>query len=399
MDNSQAALPRVFLQAGRDRRVALGHPWAYSNEITIDADAKALPPGSLATLHRVDGKPLGLGTFNPHTLIAFRLLSRDASATIDRAFLANRITRALNLRQTLFDAPFYRVVHAEGDGLPGLICDRLDGVLVAQINTAGMQALTDDLLAALDDALAPHTVVLRNDSPARASEGLSGSVTIAKGQIDDAIMVREGGCCFFADVLAGQKTGWFFDQRDARDIIAPLSAGGSLLDVFCHTGGFAVRAAAAGAHSVVGVDSSEPALHLARRAAAANGVEHLCAFRRADAFTELERLARSKERFRIVVADPPAFVKSRKDLASGLRGYRKLARLAAPLVAPQGFLFIASCSHNVEPDALLSEIVHGISSAARSGRIIHEGRAAPDHPVHTHLPETSYLKWAILQLD
>jgi 23S rRNA (cytosine1962-C5)-methyltransferase len=393
-----ASLPRLYLQAGRDRRVADGHPWAYSNEIRMDADATSLPPGSLATLHRIDGKPLAVGTFNPHTLIAFRVFSRDADVAIDEAFFAHRIARARSLRERLFAEPFYRLVHAEADGLPGLVCDRLGDVLVLQVNTAGMETLTPALLAAIDRELAPAAVVLRNDSPARGVEGLPVEVRVVKGSIDEAVEVREAGLTFFADVLGGQKTGWFFDQRDSRAFMAPLAAGGGMLDVFCYLGGFAV-AAARFADAVVGIDSSEPALSLAGRAAQANGLVPVCAFRRAEAFGELERLARGRERFRVVVADPPAFVKSRKELASGLRGYRKLARLAAALVEPGGFLFIASCSHNVESAALQIEVIRGVRAAGRTGRILREAKASADHPVHTHLPETAYLKSLVLHLD
>jgi 23S rRNA (cytosine1962-C5)-methyltransferase len=391
--------PRVFLQAGRDRRIEEGHPWAYSNEIRLDAKTKAIPPGTLATMHRVDGKPLGVGSYNPHTLIAFRLFSRDAHALIDEEFLTKRIGRALALRERLYCEPFYRLAHAEADGLPGLVCDRFEDVLVLQVNTAGMEALTPTLLTAFDRLLTPRSIVLRNDSPVRALEGLPPEVKVAKGAIDDVVEVREGGLKFLADVIGGQKTGWFYDQRDSRAYVAPLAAGGELLDIYCHTGAFAITAAAAGARRVLGIDSSTSALNLAQRAAAANGVVSICAFRRAEVFTELERLGRATDRYRVVVADPPAFVKSRNELGSGLRGYRKLAKLAAPLVEAGGFLFIASCSHHVGADALLGEVVRGMTAAGRSGRIVREARAAADHPVHTHLPETAYLKSLLLQLD
>jgi 23S rRNA (cytosine1962-C5)-methyltransferase len=395
----QHTLPRIYLQVGQERRIALGHPWAYSNEIRMDADARALPAGALATLHRTDGKPLGVGTFNPHTLIAFRVFDSDVTAPIDERFFVRRLRRAVTLRERLYADPFGRLVHAEADGLPGLVCDRFGGTLVMQMNTAGMQALAPALLAAVDAVLAPATVVLRNDAPSRETEGLDRDVRIAVGAVDGPVELRESGLAFFADVLDGQKTGWFYDQRDSRAFVAPLARDASMLDAFCYAGGFAVAAAAAGAASVVGIDSSEPALALARRAAQANGVDTRCAFRRADVFGELERLGRFGERFRVVVADPPAFVKSKKDLGSGLRGYRKLARLAAALVEPEGFLFVASCSHNVEPQALLGEVVRGATAAGRSGRILREAKAAADHPVHIHLPESAYLKSVLLQLD
>jgi 23S rRNA (cytosine1962-C5)-methyltransferase len=392
--------PKVFLQAGRDRRIEEGHPWAYSNEIRVDAKTKEIPPGTLATLHRVDGKPLGVGSYNPHTLIAFRMFSRDAHALIDEEFLSRRIGRALALRERLYREPFYRLAHAEADGLPGLVCDRFEDILVLQVNTAGMEMLTPVLLAAFDRLLSPRAIVLRNDSPMRLLEGMALEARVAKGAIADVVEVREGGLRFLADVIGGQKTGWFYDQRDSRAYVAPLAAGGELLDIYCHTGAFAITAASAGgARRALGIDSSAAALDLAQRAAAANGVVSLCAFRQADAFAELERLDRAAERYRVGVADPPAFVKSRRELGSGLRGYRKLARLAAPLIEAGGFLFIASCSHHVGADDLLTEVVRGVTAAHRSGRVIREAKAGADHPVHTHLQETAYLKSVLLQLD
>jgi 23S rRNA (cytosine1962-C5)-methyltransferase len=392
-------LPRVFLRHGCDRRVVEGHPWAYSNEVRIDAETKALPPGTLATLHRVDGKPLGVGSFNPHALICFRMFDRDPRATIDEGFFVHRLGRALNLRRRMFDRPFYRLIHAEADALPGLIADLFGEVVVLQVNTAGMESLTLTLLAAVDEVLAPNAIVLRNDSRMRAAEGMGSDVVVAKGRVGETIEVREGDLVFAADVVSGQKTGWYFDQRENRAFAAPLAAGGRILDVYCHSGGFAVSAARRGAIEAVGIDSSEAALDLARQAARTNGVDDRCRFRRADVFEELQRLAATGERFRIVVADPPPFVKSRKELGSGLRGYRKLTRLAAALVEPGGFLFVASCSHNVEPGPFAAEVVKGLAGAGRTGRIIRSAGAGPDHPIHTHLPETAYLKSLLMHVD
>ena len=399
MTTTALSLPRIYLQTGRDRRIAHGSPWAYSNEIRMDGAAKGLPPGSLVTVHRVDGKALGIGMFNPHALIAVRLLDRNPNTVIDAAFLAGRFHLALELRMRLFADPFYRLVHAEADTLPGLIADRFGNHVVLQVNTAGMARLTPDILAAVDDVLAPETVILRNDSRMRALEGLPNEVTVARGDAGDPVEVREGGLSFYAHLLAGQKTGWFYDQSRSRRFMAPLAAGGTMLDVFCHSGGFAVAAAAAGAVRVLGIDSSEPALDLARRAAAANGVAAICTFRHGEAFASLEALAATGERFRVVVADPPAFVKTRRDVNAGLKGYRKLARLAASVVEPHGFLLVASCSHSVEPAMFASEVVAGLDRAGRAGRIIRAAGAGPDHPVHPHLPETAYLKTLVIQID
>lgn len=399
MSASPPSRPRIYLLPGRDKRIGHGHPWAYSNEVRMDAEAKALPSGAIASLHRVDGKPLGVGSFCPHALIAFRVFDRDAERQIDASFIEEKLRRALDLRRRLFPDPYYRLIHAEADGVPGLVVDRFGAAVVIQANTAGADALTEPMLAALDAVLAPEVVVLRNDSPSRTNEGLPRSVSLAKGGLDGPVEVRENGVGYAADLLAGQKTGWFFDQRDNRAFIARLASGGRVIDAYCHSGGFAIAAAAAGADAVLGIDSSEPALALASRAAAASGFANRCTFRRAQVFEALEGLAAERERFSVVVADPPAFVKSRKDLATGLRGYRKMARLGAALVAPGGILFVASCSHNVEPAAFAAEVVRGIAAAGRSGRIIRAAGAAADHPVHPHLPESAYLKTLTLHLD
>ncbi|TVR98637.1 MAG: class I SAM-dependent rRNA methyltransferase [Rhodospirillales bacterium] len=394
-----ADLPTVFLNPGGDRRLSQGHPWAYANEVRIDAAGKALESGTVARLARVDGKPLGIGMFNPHALIAFRLLDRDPSVAVDGAWLSGRVGRALALRRRLFAEPFYRLVHAEADALPGLVVDRFDDVAVVQANTAGMDRLLPLVIEAVEAAINPAVVVVRNDSRARALEGLDRTVVVVKGEVGGPVPVREDGLVFFADVLTGQKTGWFFDQRRNRAFAAPLAEGGAMLDLFCHTGGFAVRAAAGGASPVLGIDTSEPALALARQAAAANGVDARCTFRRGEVFQSLEALITEGARFRLVVADPPAFVKSRKELAAGLRGYRKLARLAARVVEPGGFLFLASCSHNVEAAGFAAECAAGLAKAGRTGRILRAAGAGPDHPIHPHLPETAYLKTLVLQLD
>ena len=397
--NESADRPTVTLLPGHQKRALHGHPWVYSNEIQMDAATKALAPGSLVALKSADGRALGVGTFNPHTLVAARFLDREAGRTIDTGFLASRLRRALAIRERLFEAPFYRLIHAEADGLPGTVVDRFGDVVVVQINTAGMARLEPSLLAAIDATLSPNAIVLRNDSPARALEGLLEEVRLASGALAKPVELRENGVRFRIDPLSGQKTGWFFDQRENRRFMSALAKGARVLDVYCFTGGFTVQAAAAGATSVLGIDRSEPALTLAAEAADLNGVAGRCQFRRGEAFGELETLLGSGERFDVVIADPPAFVKSRKDLGAGLRGYRKLARLAAGVVAPQGYLFLASCSHNVTPEDFAEAMRRGLEDAGRSGRLLLASGAAPDHPVHPHLPESAYLKAVVLALD
>ena len=394
-----AVRPEIRLLPGRHRRALAGHPWVYSNEIEMTAAARALTPGTLVRLTGADGRPVATAFFNPHSLIAARLLTGEPDAVIGRDFLARRLGRALALRRRLYDAPFYRLANAEGDGLPGLIIDRYGDICVVQVNAAGMERLMPELLAALDEVVAPRAVLLRNEGPQRALEGLATETRWVKGEGQGASPVVENDVTFLADLAGGQKTGWFFDQRENRALVARFADGARVLDLYCYLGGFGIQALAHGAKEATLVDRSQPALALAETSAAENGVAARCRIVRANAFEAMERLAKSGERFDIVVADPPSFVKSKKEVQRGAQGYRKMVRLAAPLVAPGGLLFAASCSHHVDASLFGEQIRRGLAGAARFGRILHAGGAAPDHPVHPFLPETAYLKFQLLQLD
>ncbi|MBF0392651.1 MAG: class I SAM-dependent rRNA methyltransferase [Alphaproteobacteria bacterium] len=394
-----AERPTLRLMPGRAKRLRQGHPWAFSNELAMTPEIKALPPGTLVTVMDAGGEKLGVATFNPHSLIALRILDRDAGRAIDQSFFADRLGRAMALRDLLWDSGHYRLAFSEADGLPGLVVDRYGPVVAVQANSAGMERLTPLAVAALGELLAPRAVVLRNDSPVRGLEGLDSYVRVALGDLDEPVEIVENGARFLADLGEGQKTGWFHDQRDNRAFAASLARGRSVIDFYTHSGGFAIQAALAGATMVTAVDRSESSLALAARSAALNGVEGVCRFVKAEAFGEMARLAQAGERFGLVIADPPAFVKSKKDLAAGARGYRKMTRMAAALVEPGGFLLVASCSHHVTPEAFGEEVRHGLAAAGRNGRILRAAGAAPDHPVHPFLPESAYLKVEALQLD
>jgi len=393
---AQNKLPSVLLHAGEERRVRSGHPWVFSNEILMDAETRALPAGSLARLRAASGEQLGLITFNPHSLIAGRLLSPDPDAKVDALFFGRRLVQAMALRDRLIGVPYYRLIHAEADGLPGVVVDRFGEALVVQVNTAGMELLTPALLEALEAELSPSTIVLKNDSPVRALEGLPRETKVAKGNAGP-VELSENGARFVADLAGGQKTGWFYDQRDNRRFIASLARDARVLDVYSYSGGFGVLAAKQGAKAVTCVDRSRPALDAAKEATRLNGVDGIITFEKMEAFDALE--ARAGTSFDIVICDPPAFVKSRKELKSGAQGYRKLVRLAAPLVAPGGFLFVASCSHLVDPPLFAEQVRRGLRDADRGGRILLSSGAALDHPVHPSLSETAYLKALTLQLD
>jgi 23S rRNA (cytosine1962-C5)-methyltransferase len=388
----------IRLRPREGRRVKSGAPWVFSNELALDAAAKALPPGTLIELAADDGAAIGAGYFNPKSLIAVRLLGAPGT-DFGISFFVGKLSRALALREAFFAEPYHRLVHAEGDSLPGVVVDRFADTAVVQITTAGMERLTDTFLAALDQVVAPACVILRNDTPARALESLDSYVRVAKGDPPAPMTVMENGARYFADPQAGQKSGWYYDQRDNRRFMAQLARGKRGLDAYCYSGGFSVLAAVEGAAHVTGLDSSAPALDLARAAAHANGVADICSFRKTDIFDELERLAQSQERFDIVIADPPPFAPSRKDIESGARAYRKLARQAASLVAPGGYLMLASCSHNMSAERFALECAAGLARAGRSARLIRQSGAGLDHPVHPMLPETAYLKALTYAVD
>ena len=398
MDDA-ADRPTVRLAPGRHKRIRAGHPWAYSNEIAMTREAKALPPGAIVCLLDSADGPLGAATFNPRPLISARLLASDPDAAIDRRFLSNRLATALALRERLFEAPYYRLAWSEADGLPGLVLDRHGDTAAAQLNTAGMDRLAEDLAEALFATVGVRSVVFRNDTAARTLEGLPSESFQAGAPVEGPVEIVENGVRFAVDPTAGQKTGWFYDHRENRARVAALARDMDVLDAYSYAGGFGIQAAAAGARSVLCLDRSEPALDLAAESAKRNGVGGACDFLRGDVFRTLEEFGRDGRSFDIVVCDPPAFVKSKKDLASGLKGYRKLVRLAAGRVRPGGFLFAASCSQQVDAGQFAEAVRGALRSLRRAGRMLHRGGAGPDHPIHPYLPESAYLKTVLLQLD
>jgi 23S rRNA (cytosine1962-C5)-methyltransferase len=389
--------PLLRVSPRQDRRLKAGYPWAFSNELATTPDHRQWAPGAPVRLEGDDKWRYGTWAFNPHSLIAARMLDHSPGATIDGAWVHARIEAAAALRARVCDSAFHRVVHAEADHLPGLVVDRFGDVAVVQANTAAMDRLLPEITQALLTVLPLRAVIARNDSGARAQEGLPQQVTVLHGE-PGAVGVVEGGVRFGVDLLGGQKTGFFFDQRPNRDRVAALAAGGRVLDVFCHTGAFGLRAAAAGAASVTLVDSSAPALEHAMTAAGVNGLGERVTAERGDAFDVMTELAAAGERYEVVVCDPPAFAKTRKDAEAGLRAYNRMTRLAAPLVAPGGFLFVASCSHHAPVDAFTAQVAAALHRAKRDARVLFTGGAGADHPVHPNLPESAYLKAQLLQL-
>jgi 23S rRNA (cytosine1962-C5)-methyltransferase len=375
------------------RAIRHGAPWVFDNEIVTDRRTKALAPGTIAVLEDADRAPLGLVAVNPASKIMARMLDRDARATIDAGWLAARVTRALELRDRLYDVPFYRLVHAEADGLPGVVIDRFDDIAVIQPNAAWAEAPLPALTEAVQ-AVTGVTTVLKNASGrARGLEGLDDRSAVLAGRAPEGpVPVPMNGATYLADLTGGQKTGLYFDQRPNHAFAAMLAREARVLDVFAHVGGFSLAALAAGAGHALAVDGSAPALDLAAEGAVRTGVGARFDTRKGDAFEVMEALAGEGATFDLVICDPPAFAPAKQALEKGLRAYERVAKLAAGLVAPGGYLGLCSCSHAVDLDRFRSASTRGIGRARRAAQLIHTGFAGPDHPLHPGLAESGYLK-------
>lgn len=392
--------PTVRLNPKADvRAVRHGFPWVYANEVITDRRTKNIDPGAVARLEDHDRRPLGMVAVNPGSKIFCRMLDRDPDAVIDQDWFAARITRAMAHRTRLYDAPYYRLVHAEADGLPGVVIDRFGDVAVVQPNAAYADRMADALCAAVADVTGCATVVMNGTGRARSLEGLDDRTEVLIGATPSAaIPVQMNGAVYMADVLGGQKTGLFYDQRPNHAFAASLARDARVLDVFAHVGGFGLAALAGGAANVLCVDSSAPALALAEQGAADMGVTDRFATRKGDAFATLEDLAKEGAQFDIVVCDPPAFAPNKSAQEAGLRAYERVARLAAPLVADGGYLGLCSCSHAADLTRFRNASARGIGRAGRRGQIIYTGQAGPDHPMLPQLAESGYLKAVFFRL-
>ncbi|HEX2091406.1 MAG TPA: class I SAM-dependent rRNA methyltransferase [Longimicrobiaceae bacterium] len=386
-------LPPLRLKKHEDRRLRAGHLWVFSNEVDVtQTPLTAFEPGAAVELQDARGAPIGAAYVNPRTLIAARLVSRDPARALDGGLLRERIGRALALRERLFPAPFYRLVFGEGDGLPGLVVDRFGEHLVAQLTTAGMERVRDQVVAALDDTVRPAGILLRNDVAGRTLEGLELYVEAARGEVPETVELEENGARFRAPLAAGQKTGWFYDHRMNRARVQAYVRGRRVLDVFSYVGGWGVQAVAAGAAEAVCVDSSEPVLAQARENAELNGAGDRVRTRRGDAFETLRELVGAGERFGVVVLDPPAFIKRKKDQKAGEEAYRRLAQLGMEALERDGILVSASCSFHMSREALQDALLRAGRRLGREVQILEEGTQGPDHPWHPAIPETRYLK-------
>jgi 23S rRNA (cytosine1962-C5)-methyltransferase len=382
----------LVLKRGEERRLAAGHPWVFSNEIdTGHSPLSAFAPGELATISTHRGDFVGYAYVNPHALICARILSREAAHPVDQALIEERLQRALALRTRLGAAPYYRWVFGESDALPGLVLDRYGDVVVGQIATAGMEALKEEVAAAVRAVLDPAVLYWKNDTAARDLEQLPQEAQLAFGTVPDELTVMESGLTFHAPLVHGQKTGWFYDQTANRARLARyLVPGARVLDVCSYAGAWGISALRAGAARACCVDSSQSALDFAAANAARNGlaVETL----RADAFEALRTLADRGERYDLVILDPPAFIKRKKDIPQGQAAYRKLNQLALGLLGAEGTLVSCSCSYHLAPEELMSAIQGAARHSGRFVQILEAGGQSPDHPVHPAIPETRYLK-------
>ncbi|MEX0970675.1 MAG: class I SAM-dependent rRNA methyltransferase [Paracoccaceae bacterium] len=400
MENTAHTRPVIRLKPkGPAQLVRFGAPWVFTDNLVMDRRSRAVAPGTIVELQDDQRNPLAVCAFNPVSKIGIRVLGRDMAAMINQAWFAERLKRALALREDLFKAPFYRLIHAEGDGLPGVIIDRFGDVAVIQPNAAWADLLLDALAAALAEVTGVAHIYANTSGRARKLEGLEGESRWLLGRQDEPVPVPMNGATYLADITGGQKTGLFYDQRPNHAFAARLAKGRDVLDVFSHVGGFGLAALASGAKSALAVDASAGALTLAMGGAQASGFAARFSTRRGDAFDVMATLAEEGAFFGMVVCDPPAFAPAKPALEAGLRAYERIARQGASLVAAGGYLVLCSCSHAADLAKFRAACLRGLGKAGRSGRILYEGAAGPDHPVHPHLAESSYLKAIFLALD
>lgn len=393
-------LPIVRLKPKANARaIRHGFPWVYENELVTDRRTKKITAGSLAVLEDAERRPMGLVAVNPNSKIICRMLDRNPDTSIDQAWFESKFAKALAMRARLYQQPFYRLVHAEADGLPGVVIDRFGDTCVVQPNAAWADALIEPLAAALAAVTGVQNILKNASGRARALEGLDEENEVLLGAApSEPVPVIMNGATYMADLTGGQKTGLFFDQRANHEFGARLSKDAQVLDVFSHVGGFSLAALAGGASSAMAVDGSAAALSLAEQGAAAAGFGDRFSTRKGDAFAVLEALAEEGRTFDVVICDPPAFAPNKPALEKGLRAYERVARMAAPLVAEGGYLGLCSCSHAAELSLFRNASARGIGRAGRRGQLIHTGFAGPDHPLMPQLAESGYLKALFFRL-
>lgn len=384
---------KIRLKPRESRRLRQGHLWVFSNEVdTKQTPLSEFEPGDSVVIEDDQGKAIGTGYVNPHSLICARLLSRDAKHPWSDSLIVHRLKVALALREALYTRPFYRLVFGESDRLPGLVIDRFDELYSVQITTAGMERKKDAILDALRKVVNPKAVLWRNDSSIRQMEGLDSYVEVAMGELPDMVMVEEGAARFAVSLAEGQKTGWFYDQADNCRDLARWVQGKRVLDVFSYIGGWGIQALLAGAQEAWLVDASSTALDAAERSAELSGVADKLAVVEGDAFAALKSLKEQGEVFDVVVVDPPAFIKKKKDFKAGVEAYRRINQLAMQLMSKDGMLISCSCSYHLPENELVTQVHQAARHVDRYAQLLHRGGQSVDHPVHPAIPETRYLK-------
>ena len=387
------AHPEIYLKKNEDKRLRKGHLWVFSNEVdTKSSPLEQFNAGDLVQVKSDDGKVLGTAYINPQALICARLLSRKPNLKCGANFFKERLATALALREKLFDKPYYRLVFGESDGLPGLVIDRFGSVLSVQITTAGIDQRKDALFAALHELLSPEAIILKNDNSQRRQEGLSLESELAYGKLPEPLIIEENGAQFKIDILEGQKTGWFYDHRSSRAQLAGIAKNQRVLDLFCYTGAWGIPAALAGALEVTCVDASESALILAEENATLNRVQDKMHFVRNDVFEFLKQARLENRLYDIIVLDPPALIKRKKDFKQGYEAYRRLNHLALQVLSKNGILVSASCSHHLSRENLHEILRSSGRHIDRHLVFFAEGGQGPDHPIDPAAPETEYLK-------
>ncbi|MCI0401346.1 MAG: class I SAM-dependent rRNA methyltransferase [Gammaproteobacteria bacterium] len=391
-------LPPLCLKKGEDRRLRAGHQWVFSNEVdTEKTSLTQFTPGEPIIITTNNGKELGTGYVNPHSLICARLVSRDPSQVLGTPLIEKRLATALALRERLFDSPFYRLAYGESDGLPGLVVDRYGEVLVAQIATAGMEMLKNEIVSCLIEVVKPAAILLRNDMTSRTMEGLNCYVQTAFGTVPSEVSLIENGARFDVPMLDGQKTGWYYDHTLNRARMQRYVKGGRVLDVFSYLGAWGLQAAVAGAREITCVDASEKAIDYVRRNAALNQLDNV-EVQTGDAFSTLKNFRNTNKQFDIIILDPPALIKRKKDAKAGLTAYLRLNQAAMQLLGEDGILISSSCSTHLQREVFLDMIRRTARRLKRRVQIIEQGHQAPDHPIHPAIPETEYLKLAICRV-
>ncbi len=400
MTSTSTNHPPVRLKPKKSpRRFRHGAPWVYADEIVLDRRTKAIPAGTVVELQDSEREPFALAAFNSQSKIAARILVLDPDAVITSDWIRKKIEFASGHRDALYETPFYRLIHAEADGLPGLIIDRFGDCFVLQPNSAWADVHLDLIVKALVDLYSPACIIKNASGRARSLEGLDEESSVLVGNDPGQIQVPMNGATYIADVIAGQKTGLYFDQRENHAFAARLAKGNSVLDVFSHVGGFSLAALAGGATQAKAVDASAPALEFAAAGAKASGFADRFAVQQGDAVKVMREMHEEGQQFDLVVCDPPAFAPRKEAFTAGVRGYERVAISAAKLVKPGGYLGLCSCSGAVNLEAFTRACVTGIGRGGRRGQLLYTGAAAPDHPSHPHLDETTYLKALFFRLD